>query len=132
MILINAAFKDMIDLALYRQRQLDEKEVDKKFIQDEYDLSEVSISFVKDLLNNNAPENCRFVSYGNNDDDSSSCGLIIQRHLTEEEKQKEIEHCKDNLGYAKQRLLNWMENPDNKDMILTYLKHHNIKIKEVN
>ncbi len=132
MILINAAFKDMINLALYRQSQLDEKEFDKTLIQDEYDLSEVSISFVKDLLNNNAPENCKFVSYGNNDDDSSSCGLIIQRHLTEEEKQKEVEHCKDNLGYAKQRLLNWMENPEHKDMILAYLEHHNIKIKEVN
>ena len=122
----------MINLALYRQAQLDEKEFDKTLIQDEYDLSEVSISFVKDLLNNNKPENCRFVSYGNNDDDSSSCGLRIQRHLTEEEKQKEIEHCKDNLGYAKQRLLNWMENPDNKDMILAYLDHYNIKIEGVN
>ncbi len=132
MILINAAFKDMINLALYRQSQLDEKEFDKTLIQDEYDLSEVSISLVKDLLNNNAPENCRFVSYGNNDDDSSSCGLIIQRHLTEEEKQKEVEHCKSNLGHAKQRLLNWMENPEHKDMILAYLEHHNIKIKEVN
>ena len=132
MILINAAFKDMINLALYRQSQLDEKEFDKTLIQDEYDLSEVSISLVKDLLNNNAPENCRFVSYGNNDDDSSSCGLRIQRHLTEEEKQKEIEHCKSNLGYAKQRLLKWMEKPENKEMILAYLEHHNIKIKEVN
>ena len=132
MILINAAFKSMINLALYRQAQLDGEEFDKTLIQDEYDLSEVSISFVKDLLNNNVPENCRFVSYGNNDDDSSSCGLIIQRHLTEEEKQEEIEHCKSNLGYAKQRLLKWMENPDNKDMILGYLEHHNIKIKEVN
>ena len=132
MILINAAFKDMIDLALYRQSQLDEKEFDKKLIQDEYDLSEVSISFVKDLLNNTAPENCRFVSYGNNDDDSSSCGLIIQRHLTEEEKQKEIDHCKDNLGYAKHRLLKWMENPEHKDMILAYLNHYSIKIEGVN
>ena len=122
----------MINLALYRQAQLDGEEFDKTLIQDVYDLSEVSISFVKDLLNNNVPENCRFVSYGNNDDDSSSCGLIIQRHLTEEEKQEEIEHCKSNLGYAKQRLLKWMENPDNKDMILGYLEHHNIKIKEVN
>ena len=129
MILINAAFKDMINLALYRQSQLDEKEFDKTLIQDEYDLSEVSISFVKDLLNNNKPENCIFVSYGSNDDDSSSCGLRIQRHLTEEEKQKEIEHCKDNLGYAKHRLLNWMEKPDNKEMILTYLNHYSIKIE---
>lgn len=132
MILINAAFKDMINLALYRQSQLDEKEFDKTLIQAEYDLSEVSISFVKDLLNNNAPENCRFVSYGSNDDDSSSCGLRIQRYLTEEEKQKEIDHCKDNLGYAKQRLLKWMEKPDNKDMILTYLNHYGIKIEGVN
>ena len=132
MIIINAAFKTMIELALYRQSQLDEKEFDKTLIQDEYDLSEVSISFVKDLLNNNKPENCRFVSYGSNDDDSSSCGLIIQRHLTEEEKQKELNHCKSNLGYAKQRLLNWMEKPENKEMILAYLEHHNIKIKEVN
>lgn len=132
MILINAAFKDMINLALYRQSQLDEKEFDKTLIQDEYDLSEVSISFVKDLLNNNAPENCRFVSYGSNDDDSSSCGLIIQRHLTEEEKQKEIDHCKDNLGYAKHRLLKWMEKPENKEMILAYLEHHNIKIEGAN
>lgn len=131
MILINAAFKDMINLALYRQSQLDEKEFDKTLIQAEYDLSEVSISFVKDLLNNNAPENCRFVSYGSNDDDSSSCGLRIQRYLTEEEKQKEIDHCKDNLGYAKQRLLKWMEKPDNKDMILTYLNHYGIKIEGV-
>ena len=122
----------MINLALYRQAQLDGEEFDKILVQDEYDLSEASISFVKDLLNNNAPENCRFVSYGNNDDDSSSCGLIIQRHLTEEEKQKEIEHCKDNLGYAKQRLLKWMENPDNKDMISTYLNHYSIKIEGVN
>lgn len=132
MILINAAFKDMINLALYRQSQLDEKEFDKTLIQDEYDLSEVSISFVKDLLNNNKPENCRFVSYGSNDDDSSSCGLRIQRHLTEEEKQKEIDHCKDNLGYAKHRLLKWMEKPDNKEMILVYLDHYNIKIEGVN
>lgn len=132
MILINAAFKEMIDLALYRQGQLDEKVFDKKLIQDEYDLAEVSISFVKDLLNKNEPENCKFVSYGSNDDDSSSCGLRIQRHLTEEEKQKEINHCKSNLGYAKQRLLKWMEKPENKDMILVYLEHHNIKIKEVN
>ena len=132
MILINAAFKGMINLALYRQAQLDEKEFDKTLIQDEYDLSEVSISFVKDLLNNNKPENCRFVSYGSNDDDSSSCGLIIQRHLTEEEKQKEIDHCKDNLGYAKHRLLKWMEKTENKEMILAYLEHHNIKIKGVN
>ena len=132
MILINAAFKDMINLALYRQSQLDEKKFDKMLKQDEYDLSEVSISFVKDLLNNNKPENCRFVSYGNNDDDSSSCGLRIQRHLTEEEKQKEVEHCKSNLGFAKQRLLKWMENPEHKDMILAYLEHYNIKIKEVN
>ena len=132
MILINAAFKSMINLALYRQAQLDGEEFDKILVQDEYDLSEVSISFVKDLLNNNKPENCRFVSYGSNDDDSSSCWLRIQRHLTEEEKQKEIDHCKDNLGYAKHRLLNWMENPEHKDMILAYLKHHNIKIKEVN
>ena len=131
MILINAAFKNMIDLALYRQAQLDGEEFDKILVQDEYDLSEASISFVKDLLNNNAPENCRFVSYGNNDDDSSSCGLIIQRHLTEEEKQKEIDHCKDNLGYAKQRLLKWMEKPDNKDMILTYLNHYSIKIEGI-
>lgn len=132
MIRINAVFKDMIDLALYRQRQLDEKEFDKKLIEDEYDLSEVSTSFVKDLLNNNPLENCKFVSYGSNDDDSSSCGLRIQRHLTEEEKQKEINHCKSNLGYAKQRLLKWMENPENKDMILTYLDHYNIKIEGVN
>ena len=132
MIRINAAFKDMIDLALYRQRQLDEKEVDKKLIQDEYDLAEVSISFVKDLLNKNEPENCKFVSYGSNDDDSSSCGLRIQRHLTEEEKQKEINHCKSNLGYAKQRLLKWMEKPENKEMILTYLAHCSIKIEGVN
>ena len=132
MILINAAFKDMIDLALYRQRQLDDKEVDKKLIQDEYDLSEVSISFVKDLLNKNEPENCKFVSYGSNDDDSSSCCLRVRRHLTEEEKQKEINHCKNNLGYAKQRLLNWMEKPENKEMILTYLDHYNIKIEGVN
>lgn len=122
----------MINLALYRQSQLDEKEFDKTLIQDEYDLSEVSISFVKDLLNNNKPENCRFVSYGSNDDDSSSCGLRIQRHLTEEEKQKEIDHCKDNLGYAKHRLLKWMEKPDNKEMILVYLDHYNIKIEGVN
>ena len=122
----------MINLALYRQAQLDEKEFDKTLIQDEYDLSEVSISLVKDLLNNNKPENCRFVSYGSNDDDSSSCGLRIQRHLTEEEKQKEIDHCKDNLGYAKQRLLKWMENPEYKYMILTYLDHCNIKIEGVN
>lgn len=132
MILINAAFKSMIDLALYRQAQLDGDEFDKILIQDEYDLSEVSISFVKDLLNKNEPENCEFVSYGSNDDDSSSCGLRIQRHLTEEEKQKEINHCKINLGYAKQRILKWMEKPENKEMILTYLEHHNIKIKEVN
>ena len=132
MILAPAAFKDMINRALYRQAQLDEDEFDKILIQDEYDLADVSISFVKDLLNNNEPENCRFVSYGNNDDDSSSCGLIIQRHLTEEEKQKEVEHCKSNLGYAKHRLLNWMENPEHKDMILAYLEHHNIKIEGVN
>ena len=89
MILINAAFKDMIDLALYRQRQLDEKEVDKKIIQDEYDLSEVSIAFVKDLLNKNEPENCKFVSYGSNDDDDpSSCGLRIQRHFDRGRKAK--------------------------------------------
>lgn len=133
MIRINAAFKDMIDLALYRQRQLDEKEVDKKLIQDEYDLAEVSMSFVKDLLNKNEPENCKFVSYGSNDDDdSSSCGLRIQRHLTEEEKQKKINHCKSNLGYAKQRLLKWMEKPENKEMILTYLAHCSIKIEGVN
>ena len=132
MILINAAFKSMINLALYRQAQLDGEEFDKILVQDEYDLSEASISFVKDLLNNNAPENCRFVSYGNNDDDSSSCGLIIQRHLTEEEKQKEIDHCKDNLGYAKHRLLKWMENPEHKDMILAYLDHYSIKIEGVN
>ena len=49
-----------------------------------------------------------------------------------EEKQEEIEHCKSNLGYAKQCLLKWMEKPENKDMILAYLEHHNIKIKEVN
>lgn len=132
MILINAAFKDMINRVLYRQAQLDGEEFDKILVQDEYDLSEASISFVKDLLNNNKPENCRFVSYGSNDDDSSSCGLRVQRHLTEEEKQKEIDHCKDNLGYAKQRLLKWMEKPENKEMILAYLEHHNIKIKEVN
>ncbi|MBP8751218.1 hypothetical protein [Enterococcus sp.] len=132
MILAPAAFKDMINRALYRQAQLDEDEFDKILVQDEYDLSEVSISFVKDLLNNNKPENCRFVSYGSNDDDSSSCGLIIQRHLTEEEKQKEVEHCKSNLGYAKHHLLKWMENPEHKDMILVYLEHYNIKIKEVN
>lgn len=131
MILAPAAFKDMINRALYRQDQLDGDEFDKILVEDEYDLSEVSISFVKDLLNNNKPENCRFVLYGNNDD-SSSCGLIIQRHLTEEEKQKEIDHCKGNLGYAKQCLLKWMENPEHKDMILSYLEHHNIKIKEVN
>ena len=122
----------MINLALYRQAQLDGEEFDKILVQDEYDLSEASISLVKDLLNNNAPENCRFVSYGNNDDDSSSCGLIIQRHLTEEEKQKEVEHCKSNLGYTKQRLLKWMENPEHKDMILAYLDHYNIKIEGVN
>ena len=122
----------MINLALYRQAQLDGEEFDKILVQDEYDLSEASISFVKDLLNNNAPENCRFVSYGNNDDDSNSCGLIIQRHLTEEEKQKEIDHCKDNLGYAKHRLLKWMENPEHKDMILAYLNHYSIKIEGVN
>lgn len=132
MILINAAFKDMINLAVYRQAQLGGNEFDKKLIQDEYDLSEVSISFVKELLNNNPPENCRFVSYGSNDDDSSSCGLRIQRHLTEKEKQKEIDHCKSNLGYAKQCLLKWMENPEYKDMILTYLTHCNIKIEGVN
>lgn len=132
MIRINVAFLDTINLALYRQSQLDEKEFDKKLVQDEYDLSEVSISFVKDLLNNNSPENCRFVSYGSNDDDSSSCGLRIQRHLTEEEKQKEIDHCKSNLGYAKQRLLKWMENPEHKDMILAYLDHCNIKIEGFN
>ena len=132
MILINAAFKDMIDLALYRQAQLDGEELDKRLIQEEYDLAEVSISFVKDLLNKNEPENCKFVSYGSNDDDSSSCGLRIQRHLTEEEKQKEINHYKSNLGYAKQRLLKWMENLEHKDMILTYLDHYNIKIEGVN
>lgn len=132
MIRINAAFLDMINLALYRQAQIDGKEFDKRLIQDEYDLSEVSISFVKELLNNNPPENCRFVSYGSNDDDTSSCGLRIQRHLTEKEKQKEIDHCKSNLGYAKQRLLKWMENPEHKDMILTYLTHCNIKIEGVN
>ena len=132
MIRINASFLDMINLALYRQGQLDEKEFDKKLTLDEYDLSEVSISFVKDLLNNNAPENCRFVSYGSDDDDSSSCGLRIQRHLTGEEKQEEINDCKSNLGYAKQRLLKWMENPEHKDMILTYLDHENIKIEGVN
>lgn len=132
MILAPAAFKDMINRALYRQAQLNEDEFDKILIQDEYDLSEVSISFVKDLLNNNKPENCRFVSYGNNDDDSSSCGLRIQRHLTEEEKQKEIDHCKGNLGYAKQCLLNWMEKPENKEKILAYLDHYNIKIEGVN
>ena len=132
MILAPAAFKDMINRALYRQAQLDEDEFDKILVEDEYDLSEVSISLVKDLLNNNKPENCRFVLYGNNDDDSSSCGLRIQRHLTEEEKQKEIDHCKDNLGYAKQRLLKWMENLEHKDMILAYLDHYNIKIEGVN
>ena len=132
MILAPAAFKDMINRALYRQAQLDEDEFDKILIQDEYDLADVSISFVKDLLNNNKPENCRFVSYGSNDDDSSSCGLIIQRHLTEEEKLEEIEHCKSNLDYAKHRLLKWMEKPENKEMILTYLDHYNIKIEGVN
>lgn len=129
---INAGFLDMINLVLYRQSQLDGEEFDKRLIQDEYDLSEVSISFVKELLNNNPPENCRFVSYGSSDDDSSSCGLRIQRHLTEKEKQKEIDHCKSNLGYAKQRLLNWMENPEYKYMILTYLDHCNIKVEGVN
>ena len=132
MILAPAAFKDMINRALYRQAQLDGDEFDKILIQDEYDLADVSISFVKDLLNNNEPENCKFVSYGSNDDDSSSCGLRIQRHLTEEEKQKEINHCKSNLGYAKQRLLKWMEKPENKEMILTYLNHYSIKIEGVN
>ena len=132
MIRINAAFKEMIDLALYRQGQLGEKGFDKKLIQDEYDLSEVSISFVKELLNNNPPENCRFVSYGSSDDNTSSCGLRIQRHLTEKEKQKEIDHCKSNLGYAKQRLLKWMGNPEYKYMILTYLTHCSIKIEGVN
>ena len=132
MILAPAAFKDMINRALYRQAQLDEDEFDKILVEDEYDLSEVSISFVKDLLNKNEPENCKFVSYGSNDDDSSSCGLRIQRHLTEEEKQKEINHCKSNLGYAKQRLLKWMEKPENKEMILTYLAHCSIKIEGVN
>lgn len=122
----------MINLALYRQAQLDGNEFDKMLVQDEYDLADVSISFVKDLLNNNKPENCKFVSYGSNDDDSSSCGLRIQRHLTEEEKQKEIEHCKSNLGYAKQRILKWMENPEHKEMILTYLNRHSIKIEGVN
>ena len=132
MILAPAAFKDMINRALYRQAQLDEDEFDKILIQDEYDLAEVSISFVKDLLNKNEPENCKFVSYGSNDDDSISCGLRIQRNLTEEEKQEEIEHCKSNLGYAKQRLLKWMEKPENKEMILTYLAHCSIKIEGVN
>lgn len=132
MIRINAAFLDMINLVLYRQSQIDGKEFDKRIVQDEYDLADVSISFVKDLLNKNEPENCKFVSYGSNDDDSSSCGLRIQRHLTEEEKQKEINHCKSNLGYAKQRLLKWMEKPENKEMILTYLAHCSIKIEGVN
>lgn len=132
MIRINAAFVDMINLCLFRQKQLDTKEFDKSTKQEEYDLSEVSISFVKDLLNNNPPENCKFVSYGSNDDDSSSCTLRIQRHLTEAEKQKEIDHCKGNLCYAKHRLLKWMEKPEYKDMILTYLDHKNIKIEGVN
>ena len=132
MILAPAAFKDMINRALYRQAQLDGDEFDKILVEDEYDLLEVSTSCVKDLLNKNEPENCKFVSYGSNDDDSSSCGLRIQRHLTEEEKQKEINHCKSNLGYAKQRLLNWIEKPENKEMILTYLDHYNIKIEGVN
>jgi len=61
----------MINLALYRQAQLDGDEFDKRIVQDEYDLADVSISFVKDLLNKNEPENCKFVSYGSNDDDSS-------------------------------------------------------------
>jgi len=132
MIWINAAFLDMIKLALYRQAQLDEKEFDKTIVEEEYDLEEVSISFVRDLLNSTLPENCRFVSYGNNDNDSSSCSIRIKRHLTEEEKQKKIDHCKSNLGYAKQRLLKWMENTEHKDMILTYLNHKNIKIDGVN
>lgn len=131
MIRINAAFVDMIDLCLFRQKQLDSKEFDSKTTEDEYTLHEVSVSFVRDLLNNNPPENCKFVSYGSNDDDSE-CVLIVQRHLTEEEKQKEINDCKSNLNYAKRRLLKWMENPEYKDMILTYLDRENIKIEGVN
>lgn len=97
-----------------------------------HDLEEVSISFVKDLLNNNPPENCKFVSYGSNDDDSSWCGLIIKRHLTEQEKQKEVDHCKGNLEYAKSRILKWMETSEWKEQILSYLKHYNIKIEGIN
>jgi len=86
MITINASFKDMIELIQYRQNQLITKEFDNKLKECEYDLGEVSISFVKELLNNNSPENCKFVSYGNNDDASSCCSLIVNRHLTEQEK----------------------------------------------
>lgn len=132
MIRINAAFVDMINLCLFRQKQLDTKEFDRKTTENEYDLSEVSISFVKDLLNNNPPENCKFVSYPTEYGDSAECVLIVQRQLTDAEKQKEIEDCKSNLCYAKHRLLKWMEKPENKDMILTYLDHENIKIEGVN
>ncbi len=129
---INASFKDMIELIQYRQQQLVTKEFDKKLIECEYGLESVSISFIKELLNNNSPENCKFVSYWNMDDDSSSCSLIVNRHLTEQEKQKEIEHCKGNLEYGKHKLLKWMEKPEWKDQILTYLEHYNIKIEGIN
>lgn len=130
MICINAAFVDMINLCLFRQKQLDTNEFDRRTTEDEYALHEVSVSFVRDLLNNNPPENCKFVSYDY--EDYSECVLIVQRQLTEEEKQKEIEDCKNNLCYAKHRILKWMEKPEYKDMILTYLDHANLKIEGVN
>lgn len=132
MISINSNFLDTINLVLFRQKQLDDNVFETQTVEDEYDLSEVSVSFVKDLLNNNPPDNCRFKSYGSNDDDSSSCTLIVIRYLTEDEKAKRIIECKGNMRYHKHKLLKWMEKPEYKDQILNYLSHKNINIEGIN
>lgn len=118
MITINASFVDTIDRLLFRRKQL--TKVHSTRLNKSADLNTLSKEELISILT--SCENYYFEG-----------GYIEYSILPDQDYiDKEIEYINKSIAYDISRLQKWCDSKEEyRDQIMTYLKHHNIEIKEL-
>lgn len=116
MIIINAAFLDVIDRYQFFNRQ--PKQLENKTITFDYYLDETPVDEIRYLLNHN--QNCHF---------SENC-LVVTRLLSDEEKEKELAWINNGKKSCVAKLQKWINNkPEYMTQIKDYLEYKQIIIE---